>query len=432
MGFTGYMRGVTIDSAAAGRSRRSRGPNGTSPEVTEPSKGTALAVGFPLLATVIVLGWIAYDGVSLDVGLLPFVGLLAATACAERVTIQLGPRSWYSPSSAVLVLVGLLGGPLAGFLAGLVTALPEPGKPIRRRGTEAGISALQGLAAGFVGLIPWTTSAGALGVAALAMTAGLIVNSLGRAAVIRTRRVTPGLQVWLRGLRVDVADTIIAPPVLAALMLVAPESAVLAVAVVGSILTALTFAHRLSKSTVAALEAEQINARRDPLTGAPNRRSFEETLAVEHSRVLRGGQPSGLFVIDIDRFKSINDRFGHGVGDQVLVACFERLLEGLRTADVVARWGGEELTVLAPGIASEKALAQFGERIRSLIGDIPLATQKTALSVTVSVGGTLLDGTQSPTAAIRQADQAMYEAKRRRDMVVVTMPPNRSLRLEAI
>jgi len=99
---------------------------------------------------------------------------------------------------------------------------------------------------------------------------------------------------------------------------------------------------------------------------------------------------------------------------------------------VVARWGGEELTVLAPGIASEKALAQFGERIRSLIGDIPLATQKTALSVTVSVGGTLLDGTQSPTAAIRQADQAMYEAKRRRDMVVVTMPPNRSLRLEAI
>ena len=399
--------------------------------MTEPSKGTALAVGFPLLATLLALGWIAHDGLALDIGLLPLVALLVATACAERVTIQLGPRSWYSPSSAVLVLVGLLGGPLAGYLAGLVTALPGPGKPIRRRGTEAGIGALQGLAAGFVGLVPWTTSSEALGVAALAMLAGLVVNSIGRAAVIRMRRVTPALQVWLRGLRVDIADTVIAPPVLAALMLVAEESATLAALVVGSILIALTFAHRLSRSTVAALEAEQINARRDPLTGAPNRRAFEEMLAVEHSRVLRGGQVSGLFVIDIDRFKSINDRFGHGVGDQVLVACFDRLVDGLRTTDVVARWGGEEITVLAPGIASEQALAQFGERIRSLVGDLPLTTQKTALSVTVSVGGTILDGTQSPTAAVRQADQAMYEAKRRRDTVVVTMPPNRSLRLEA-
>jgi len=399
--------------------------------VAEPSKGTALAVGFPLLATVIVLAWIARDGFTIDVGIVPFAGLLVATICAERVTIQLGPRSWYSPASAVLVVVGLLAGPTAGYLAGVATALPEPGKPIRRRGAEAGISALQGLAAGFVGMIAWTTPTGALVVAGVAMTSGLVVNSIGRAAVIRMRRVTPALRVWLRGLRVDVADTLIAPPMLAALLLVAPQSELLAVAVVGSTLTALTFAHRLSRSTVAALEAEQINARRDALTGAPNRRAFEELLAIEHARVLRGGQSSGLFVIDIDRFKSINDRFGHGVGDQVLIACFDRLNDGLRTADVVARWGGEEITVLAPGIASARALADFGERIRALVGDLPLATQKTALSVTVSVGGTLLDGTQSPTAAVRQADQAMYEAKRRRDTVVVTMPPNRSLRREA-
>src|SRR3954447_5043448 len=144
------MRDVTIDSAAAGRSRRSRGPRRSPTGVTEPSKGTALAVGFPLLATVVVLSWIAIHGLTIDVGAVPFVGLLVATACAERVTIQLGPRSWYSPSSAVLVVVGLLAGPVAGYAAGAVTAVAVAGKPIRRRGAEAGICSLQGLVAGFV------------------------------------------------------------------------------------------------------------------------------------------------------------------------------------------------------------------------------------------------------------------------------------------
>ncbi|MFN8223536.1 MAG: GGDEF domain-containing protein [Gaiellales bacterium] len=423
---------MTNDSAAAGRARQARGRRRPPADAPAPGKGTALAVGFPLLASAVTFGWVAHSGLRLGLGWLPLVGLLVAATCAERIEIQLGPRSWYSPSSAVLVLVGLLGGPVAGALAGVATALPGARKPIRRRSTEAGVAALQGSVAGLVGLVHWETSTGAVAVAALAMACNLVVNSTARALVIRTRRLTPGLLVWFRGVRVDAADSVIAPPVLAALMLVAPASEILAAAVVGSILTALTFAHRLSRSTIAKLETEQINARRDPLTGAPNRRAFEELLVVEHSRVLRGGQPSGLFVVDIDRFKSINDRFGHSVGDQVLIACFERLVHGLRTADVVARWGGEEITVLAPGIATHQALQQFGERIRALVGDLPLATQKTALSVTVSVGGTLFDGSQSATAALRQADQAMYEAKRRRDMVVVMMPPNRTLRLEAI
>ena len=139
--------------------------------------------------------------------------------------------------------------------------------------------------------------------------------------------------------------------------------------------------------------------------------------------MLRGDHPAGLFVVDIDRFKSINDRFGHAVGDQVLIACVNRLTEGLRAVDVVARWGGEEITVLAPGVKTESDLEQFGERIRSLVGDTPLIAQRMALPVTVSVGGTLLDGTQPASAAIRQADQAMYDAKRQRDTSITTMPP---------
>ena len=115
-------------------------------------------------------------------------------------------------------------------------------------------------------------------------------------------------------------------------------------------------------------------------------------MAAEHARVVRGAVPAGLFVVDLDRFKSVNDRFGHGVGDEVLVEVVRRLTDGLRPHDVVARWGGEEITVLAPGIRGRRQLEQVGERIRTLVGELPIATATTALPVTVSVGGTLLDG----------------------------------------
>jgi diguanylate cyclase (GGDEF)-like protein len=399
--------------------------------VSDPPRGTYVAVGFPVLAFVLAAAWLMHDGLDIRLPLIPMLGLLVATALSERILIQLGPRSWYSPSTSVIVVVGLLGGPLLGVAAGIATKVAARDQVWRRQSAEGGIASLQGFAAGLVGLSAWNGSGQALAVAAGATVAAVAVNSAGRALTIFERRLTPFAAVWVRGFRIDVGDAIIAVPVLTALMLVVSQSSYLAVAVVGSVLTALTFAHRLSKAAVAALEAEQVNARRDPLTGAPNRRAFEELLASEHARVLRGDHPAGLFVVDIDRFKSINDRYGHAIGDQVLISCMTRLTEGLRAVDVVARWGGEEITVLAPGMKTERDLMQFGERIRALVGDTPLLTQRTALPVTVSVGGTLLDGTQPASTVIRQADQAMYEAKRQRDTSVTMMPPTRTLRLEA-
>ena len=81
-------------------------------------------------------------------------------------------------------------------------------------------------------------------------------------------------------------------------------------------------------------------------------------------------------MVDIDRFKAINDRFGHAVGDEALVTVVRRLTESLRPSDVVARWGGEEITVLAPGLGGRHALERFAGRIRTIVGDTPLETRR--------------------------------------------------------
>ena len=135
--------------------------------------------------------------------------------------------------------------------------------------------------------------------------------------------------------------------------------------------------------------------------------------------------------MDLDRFKSVNDRFGHGVGDQVLVEVVRRLVDGLRPTDTVARWGGEEIAVLAPGVKGPRQLEQFGERIRKLIREFPIATTTAVLPLTVSVGGTLLDGSVRPAAAFDRADRALYDAKRTRDATSVLLPPRLTLRLDA-
>jgi len=402
--------------------------------VADPSRGTLVAIGIPLIAAVGAALWTVGSGASLDTSIPIAVALLAVAAAAKQVVVQLGPRSWYTAATPVVVLAALLGGPLLGVAAGMATQLVHPEAVWRRQSAEGGVAALQGLAAGIVGVAliagGTTTAAAAATVTVAAMLAAVAVNSVCRFLIILERH--PGLlrELWPRGLRVDLLETVLVVPLLSVLLIADSESTPLVATTMASLLAVLLLAQRSRETTAAALAAEQANARRDQLTGAPNRRAFEEAMVAEHARVVRGAVPAGLFVIDLDRFKSVNDRFGHGVGDEVLIEVVRRLTDGLRPSDVVARWGGEEITVLAPGVRGRRQLEQFGERIRTLVRQLPVATSTTALPVTVSVGGTLLDGSVPPTVAFHRADGALYEAKRTRDTSAIALPPRLTLRLE--
>jgi diguanylate cyclase (GGDEF)-like protein len=146
----------------------------------------------------------------------------------------------------------------------------------------------------------------------------------------------------------------------------------------------------------------------DALTSLPNRRAFDERLrlAFEHAR--RYERPLSLAVVDVDRFKSINDTRGHDVGDAVLKGVANILAVGTRQSDFVARIGGEEFAILLPETAAFDAL-QFGEKLRCAIATTSVAGN----DVTVSIGIANVPHSQVPQTAdfFRIADEALYRAK---------------------
>ncbi|WP_341988955.1 sensor domain-containing diguanylate cyclase [Azorhizobium sp. AG788] len=152
----------------------------------------------------------------------------------------------------------------------------------------------------------------------------------------------------------------------------------------------------------------------DVLTGLSNRRQFDDALSREWDRTARLEQPLSLLIVDVDRFKSVNDNFGHEMGDQLLRAIADAISSSLlRPDDVSARYGGDEFAVLLPATGREGALG-VGERIRSRVEDLQLSDGKgRVLRATVSIGlGTVHvppDGQME--SLFRAADLALYKAK---------------------
>lgn len=151
----------------------------------------------------------------------------------------------------------------------------------------------------------------------------------------------------------------------------------------------------------------------DALTGLHNRRSLEDTLAIEFLKARRIPHYAySILILDLDNFKRINDQFGHAAGDQVLREVGQLLLKSVRKSDFVARYGGEELVLLLPDTPLEGAFL-LAEKIRRLVSQLPVrAIQFPKQRVTASVGIGMWDaGDQHPEDALRRADKALYASK---------------------
>ena len=152
-----------------------------------------------------------------------------------------------------------------------------------------------------------------------------------------------------------------------------------------------------------------LTARTDSLTGLPNRRAMQEVLTGAASLAARHHVPLGALMVDIDRFKNINDTHGHDAGDVVLRAVAVALAGATRESDTAGRWGGEEFLVLLPHTGHLAALT-VAERIREAIATTVRSQHSGGYPVTVSIGVAVLDHGDA-SSLIREADGALFEAK---------------------
>lgn len=150
----------------------------------------------------------------------------------------------------------------------------------------------------------------------------------------------------------------------------------------------------------------------DPLTGLANRVTMLRELEAEYDRAVRTGQPCGVALADIDRFKSVNDTHGHGVGDKVLAATAGRFLTRLRPYDAIWRYGGEEFLICLPN-ADEATALRILERLRETLAARPIPVQEELeLPVTASFGLAMVRTGESLKRLIERADKALYVSKR--------------------
>lgn len=165
-----------------------------------------------------------------------------------------------------------------------------------------------------------------------------------------------------------------------------------------------------------ALEEAREAALIDPLTGALNRRGFEQACEREMARVERLGTRFCLVQIDLDDFKRLNDSLGHAVGDRALKYLVSRLQRSLRPSDVVARFGGEEFVVMLPDTGVDDALGVVRRFLHEFsASNIPGTSQ----GMSFSAGVAMYCGKEELDEVIQRADRAMYAAKRQGKCCVV-------------
>lgn len=170
------------------------------------------------------------------------------------------------------------------------------------------------------------------------------------------------------------------------------------------------------------VEEAQCAATTDPLTGIMNRRALLAALNLEQTRAERNGYPVSLLMLDVDHFKSINDRYGHATGDHVLVGLGRLLASEIRQVDATGRWGGEEFVVVLSG-ANEAGAKIAAERLRSAVQQLELSDDHGhPVPVRVSIGVSCLEVNDTAETLINRADRAMYQSKSNGRNCVVVAP----------
>jgi diguanylate cyclase (GGDEF)-like protein len=152
-------------------------------------------------------------------------------------------------------------------------------------------------------------------------------------------------------------------------------------------------------------------AQYDHLTGLVNRTLFRDRLVQAMARSKRLQQPLGLMLLDLDRFKAVNDTMGHSVGDQLLKAVADRLQACIREVDTVARMGGDEFTIILEGLSSDSDISIVAQRITNSLAE-PFQMKDHTASIGVSIGITVYPSDDHEIdELLKHADAAMYRAK---------------------
>jgi diguanylate cyclase (GGDEF)-like protein len=175
---------------------------------------------------------------------------------------------------------------------------------------------------------------------------------------------------------------------------------------VENLLCGLVFPLRNSLTYLGAVRAAQ----KDPLTGINNRAAMDSALAREIEMARRHRTPLSLIVMDIDKFKKINDTFGHATGDSIIKSFTEVVNQVIRKTDMFFRYGGEEFVVVTGNTGQDGAM-RLAERIRREIEKMEVRLPQRRLHVTVSLGVASLNGNEDGKSLFERADNALYQAK---------------------
>jgi diguanylate cyclase (GGDEF)-like protein len=184
--------------------------------------------------------------------------------------------------------------------------------------------------------------------------------------------------------------------------------ALIALIIIGAVVFYIT---RLNRRLSTSLNQVTHLARHDTLTGLPNRALFSDRLDQAILRGTRDQTRFALLFVDLDRFKNINDQYGHLVGDEALKACCNRMLGSVRSSDSVGRIGGDEFVILLDNVSDISGVLEIAHKIKEVVA-LPINIHGIKVVLSVSIGVALFpDDAQDDETLLKKADLAMYHAK---------------------